>query len=163
METTRTHQLFTVPTITPNEPITYASFGQRLGAWCIDTLLLGILILMLPAVITRYDLISTSSPLMLLVIMGEGILVLVAPWFYFAWMEASSRQASLGKMMVGLRVTDLNGDRLSIGASSVRFLAKFLSYATLSIGFLMSLWSAKKQTLHDSVAGTLVIQTVGGR
>ncbi len=75
---------------------------------------------------------------------------------YFIIMESSRYRATLGKMMMGIEVTDIQGNRISILRSCERFLAKILSMITLGIGFLMIGWTKKKQALHDKIAGTLV-------
>jgi uncharacterized RDD family membrane protein YckC len=84
-------------------------------------------------------------------------------WFglklvYYAAMESSSHQATLGKLICGLRVTDINGRRLSFPHAAGRYLAKILSSITLGIGYLMAGFTARKQGLHDIVAGTLVVK-----
>ena len=81
----------------------------------------------------------------------------VAGWLYSALMESSANQGTLGKMALGLRVTDLEGRRISFGKATGRYFAKFLSGMTLSIGYIMAAFTAKKQALHDFVAGTLVL------
>lgn len=85
-------------------------------------------------------------------------LSLAACWFYHAICESSSTQATLGKLLCGLRVTDLNGNRISFGKASVRFVGKVLSVAIFFIGYLMVGWTTQKQTLHDILAGCFVIK-----
>jgi uncharacterized RDD family membrane protein YckC len=79
-------------------------------------------------------------------------------WFYFAFMESSSRQATLGKMAIGVRVTDLDGRPVSFARATGRYFAKILSNLTLGIGHLMVAFTERKQGLHDMVAGTLVVR-----
>lgn len=79
-------------------------------------------------------------------------------WLYFAILESSAKQATLGKMAVGVVVTDLNGNRLTFGKATARYFAKYLSIMTLLIGYIMAAFTEKKQALHDLVAGTLVYQ-----
>lgn len=80
----------------------------------------------------------------------------VAQWVYFAVMESSPKQATLGKMAVGVRVTDMQGRRVGFGKATGRYFAKILSTLILLIGFLMVAWTPQKQGLHDQMAGTLV-------
>ncbi len=80
-------------------------------------------------------------------------------WLYYAGMESSSNQATLGKMALGLRVTDLEGNRISFLRATGRYLAKIISALILMIGFIMVAFTEKKQGLHDMIAGTLVIKT----
>lgn len=73
-------------------------------------------------------------------------------------MLSSARQATLGKMALRLRVTDLDGNRISFGRASARHFAKYLSGLILAIGYIMAAFTERHQALHDMVAGTLVRQ-----
>ena len=77
-------------------------------------------------------------------------------WLYEALMESSSRQATLGKMIFQMKVTDLSGNRISFARATGRYFAKWLSGLTLFIGYIIAGFTERKQTLHDMVAGTLV-------
>jgi uncharacterized RDD family membrane protein YckC len=73
-------------------------------------------------------------------------------------LESSSMQATLGKMALGLKVTDLNGKQISFGKATGRYFAKIISAIILLIGFIMVAFTEKKQGLHDMIAGTLVVK-----
>ena len=77
-------------------------------------------------------------------------------WLYEALMESSSHQATLGKMIFGLKVTDLEGNRISFARATGRHFAKYASAMILGIGFIMAGFTERKQALHDMLAGTLV-------
>lgn len=77
---------------------------------------------------------------------------------YFAGMESSSWQATLGKKAVGLVVTDANGQRISLLRGIGRYFAKILSALILLIGFIMVAFTERKQGLHDMIASTLVLK-----
>ena len=77
---------------------------------------------------------------------------------YFTVLESSPWQATLGKRACGLRVTGLDGGRISLARAIGRFAAKFLSALILCIGFLMVAWTRRKQGLHDILAETLVVR-----
>jgi uncharacterized RDD family membrane protein YckC len=77
-------------------------------------------------------------------------------WLYEALMESSSRQATVGKMIFGMKVTDLSGNRISFGRATGRHFGKWISAMILCIGFIMVGLSERKQGLHDMLAGTLV-------
>jgi uncharacterized RDD family membrane protein YckC len=79
-------------------------------------------------------------------------------WLYEAFMTSSSKQATLGKMAMGVVVTDLAGNRISFGRATGRFFGKLLSGIILMIGYLMQPFTEKKQALHDILAGTLVVK-----
>jgi uncharacterized RDD family membrane protein YckC len=93
-------------------------------------------------------------------IFGLGILIILAlQWLYFAGLESSARQATIGKSVMSLRVTDLEGQRLSFGHATGRFFAKLVSgLIPFLIGYLMAAFTEKKQALHDLIAGTLVLR-----
>jgi uncharacterized RDD family membrane protein YckC len=137
-----------MPTVTE-----YAGFWRRVAAALIDGLIVGIVSAPL-TISTMSDTATqtgaTSSPFY--------PIVTVAQWLYFALMESSSKQATLGKMAIGIRVTDLNGNRIGFGKATGRYFAKILSALILGIGFLMAAFTEKKQALHDMLAGTLVVK-----
>lgn len=94
---------------------------------------------------------------------GDGsILRILVPnmiwWVYTAGLTSSSFQATLGKKILGLKVVDQNGNRISFGKATGRFLASILSGLILGVGYLMVAFNPKKQGLHDQIAGTLVIK-----
>ena len=94
-----------------------------------------------------------SSMLMLkLVSLGIG-------WIYEAWMTSSERQATVGKMALGLKVTDVNGQRISFARATGRHFAKILSAMILLIGYIMAAFMPRKQGLHDLLANTIVVKS----
>lgn len=80
-------------------------------------------------------------------------------WLYFAWMESSVWQATCGKRLLGLRVTNLNGARVSFHRAAGRNLGRVLS-GILGIGYLVMFFTKRKQTLHDLMASCMVLRTV---
>lgn len=87
-----------------------------------------------------------------------GLIGLVGTWSYFVLMESSARKATLGKLVLGLRVINAHGDRLSISQAVARFLGKVLGVLTLGSGFALSGLTRDKQGLHDLLAGTFVVR-----
>jgi uncharacterized RDD family membrane protein YckC len=81
----------------------------------------------------------------------------IVSWLYFAALESSAWQGTLGKLALGLRVTDMDGTRISFLRATGRYFAKFLSALMLGFGFLMVAWTQRKQGLHDLLAQTLVL------
>lgn len=126
----------------PASPRAYGGFWIRVGAYLIDT---GVLLL--PTIALELTLDTAGAVLSLIVV-----------WLYFAVMESSESQATLGKHVCGLAVTDTHGRRISFGRASGRYLGKFLSSLILGIGYLMVAFTSRKQGLHDLIAGTLVIR-----
>jgi uncharacterized RDD family membrane protein YckC len=85
-----------------------------------------------------------------------SLLSILIAWGYVSGMESSSKQATLGKMALGFIVTDLSGQRISFARASVRYFAMILSTLTLFIGFLMCIFTRRKQCLHDLIAGCVM-------
>jgi uncharacterized RDD family membrane protein YckC len=84
---------------------------------------------------------------------------LILQWLYFAGMESSERQATFGKSVMSLRVTNAEGQRISFGHATGRFFAKIVSgMVPLGIGYIMAGFTERKQALHDLIAGTLVFR-----
>ena len=80
--------------------------------------------------------------------------VLFIYWIVF---ESSVWQASLGKKILGIKVTTITGNRPTIFQAIARNLLKILSGITLFIGFMMAGWTSNKQALHDKISNMLVI------
>jgi len=76
---------------------------------------------------------------------------------YFTLLESSRLQATFGKLLLGIKVVDLSGNRISFAKATGRFFARILSGQILLIGLLMAAFTKRKQTLHDLLAGTLVV------
>jgi uncharacterized RDD family membrane protein YckC len=100
------------------------------------------------------------SPPMIFAGSGVGFLFgTIVRWLYGAGFESSKYQATLGKMLLGMKVTDLGGYRITFGRATGRHFAKYLSALILCIGFFMIAFTERKQGLHDILAGTLVVRT----
>jgi len=139
--------------------VVYAGFVRRFAALFLDSLILSIplmtvaFVIAIPFGIAKSDSAATGA-------VWQGayyLLWIVAAPLYYAGMESSRFQATLGKQALGIKVTDDNGVRLSFGHALGRWFAAALSYLTLYIGFLMAAFTERKRALHDIVAGTLVV------
>lgn len=86
-----------------------------------------------------------------------NVVGIIVWWVYYATLESSERQATLGKRALGIKVVDLNGGRITFARATGRHFAKFVSGAILMIGYAMAGFTAKKQALHDMMAGSLVV------
>jgi uncharacterized RDD family membrane protein YckC len=142
----------------------YAGFWRRVGAYFIDAIILGIG-LSIVASIFGVDMgygaaLGGATPEQIAAAQGGGLFNLIsilAGVAYAAGMESSSWQATLGKKALGMVVTDLAGNRISLPRAIGRYFAKILSALILLIGFIMVAFTQRKQGLHDMVAGTLVL------
>ena len=91
-------------------------------------------------------------------ILGNIVGILIS-WLYFALMESSPKSATLGKMALGLMVLDTDGYPISFGQATGRYFGKILSALPCSAGFIAAFFNEKKQTWHDSMANTVVVDT----
>ena len=146
-------------------PVAYAGFWLRVVAYIIDAIILGMagVVAFFPLFRANIHAFTTQNPWEVYTSMSRPLfairlLALMLGWIYYASMESSSWQATLGKKILGLRVTDLAGNRISFSRASGRFFGKILSGMILGIGFLMAGFTARKQALHDILAGCLVLR-----
>lgn len=94
-------------------------------------------------------------------ILGFVGIVLLVSWLYYALFESSSWQATLGKKMLGLKVTTLTGEQVSFARASGRFFSKIITgMIPLMIGYIMAGFTEKKQAIHDMIASCLVLRKV---
>jgi uncharacterized RDD family membrane protein YckC len=155
----------------------YAGFWLRVVAYLVDGLILGIplggIILIVILAMGGFAAMHSSLPAgepdqtALVALIGAFLgfylvvlcFTLAASWLYFALMESSPRQATLGKSLLSLRVTDKNGQRLSFGHATGRYFSKIITgLVPLGIGYILAGVTEKKQALHDFIAGTLVFR-----
>lgn len=87
------------------------------------------------------------------------LLLSFAGWYYFAWFESSPSGATPGKKFCGLRVVDVNGERISFWRASKRYFSQVLSMLPLGGGYLYNLFNPRRQTLHDLISGCTVVRT----
>jgi len=93
------------------------------------------------------------------ILVGYVVLLIVGQWLDYAWMESSEKQATLGKLALGLVVTNTEGRRISFGRASGRFFAKMITgLIPLGIGYIMAGFTERKQALHHMIASCLVVK-----
>lgn len=143
----------------------HAGFWMRVAAAAIDRFIVQVVIcamvlfFLIAAGLTAWlkppEALSTGA----ILVLGAFVLVsLLFPWVYWAFMESSGSQGSLGKIAVGIKVTDIHGKPISFGRALLRQLAKVLSGSLFCAGYIMCAFTEKKQCLHDMVAGTIVVK-----
>ncbi len=139
----------------------YGGFWIRVVAAIIDGIILQVVVSPIRMIFGGLGMAGMMSgvPHVGLHLLGGGVVFIVlifGSWLYEAFMESSSYQATLGKMIFGMKVTDLNGNRISFERATGRHFAKWLSAMILFIGYMMVGFTERKQGLHDLLAGTLV-------
>lgn len=152
--------LYYCPYMSPDFGLIPASFTRRVIAAVVDQVMV---------LFAGFVLALMASPLLLAtpnrlegMFLGDhaglaaALGYLLLGWVYFAGLEASEGQATIGKVMTGIMVCDLKGERLTFWRASLRYLAKLLSVLTLGIGFLIMLRHPRRRALHDRLSGTVV-------
>lgn len=134
------------------EPTRYAGFWLRVAANIIDSIILT----------TVFTLLGVSTGLFSAP-PGEFFQYaypgsIVFPWLYYALFESSHLQATIGKHLLHIKVTDMQGARATFARATGRHFGKILSGVILAIGYLMVAFTKRKQGLHDILAKTLVVR-----
>ncbi len=145
--------------------VNYAGFWIRFAAVLIDGLVLSVpgcvLAGIMAAILIPMARSGGSGPesgVVVVVQVFANLGSMVIAWLYFGFMESSKWQATLGKRAVGIFVTDVQGNPISFGRASGRYFASILSGLTLYIGFIIGAFTERKQTLHDMIVGTVVVE-----
>ncbi len=155
------------------KPVRYAGFWLRFVAYIIDDLILGFIgfFIALPfigsIVFSAFRIADAGkhnesvffgiAGIIGAVIMWT-IISIIAGWLYYALMEASKTQGTLGKMALGLKVTDMDGNKVSFGRATGRYFGKIISGLIFMIGYILAGLTEKKQALHDLIADCLVVR-----
>ncbi len=154
----------------------YGDFWLRFVAYLLDSLIMGfaVIALFIPlAAITgaaahlriledapRHGQINPAMVAAILSVVFTFVgAALLITWLYHAYFESSSWQATPGKRVVNLYVTDLNGQPISFLNATGRHFAKIITgLIPLLLGYIMAAFTERRQALHDMIAGTLVLR-----
>ncbi|GLQ92952.1 RDD family protein [Dyella acidisoli] len=165
---------FTPPNVATAD-VEYAGFWIRVTAYFIDCVVMYIPCTLLgmlfgtqakqEALLQQTQNMSPDDPATLHALThfyaGMGGYLLAATlawWIYSALCESSAWQATVGKLAVGIRVTDLQGKRINLARAVGRYGAQLISAFLFCIGYLMVAFTRRKQGLHDLIASTLVLK-----
>jgi uncharacterized RDD family membrane protein YckC len=158
------------------DKIVYAGFWRRFAAWLIDTVLISLVLYPLILIPTGlwswewgvprlqfqesfvyfynhyYQFSIPPSKYWLLTVFSY-----VPSALYFALFHASKKQATLGMRVLSLKVTDYEGKRISFARALGRYVASFVTAFTCGVGYLMIVFTRRKQALHDMISETYII------
>ena len=153
-------------TVAVSSDVKYAGFWRRLTAWLIDLLILIIVShwaslpfssLFQSQILGVLASSSVFSAGFFLVILEELIGSFIIIGLYYCLLEASPLQATVGKYIAGIKITDSNGQRITYGKALLRRVYAILSAFIIFIGYIIAGFTPKKQTLHDMFAKTVVV------
>ncbi len=135
----------------------FAGFWKRFIAYIVDGILFFVLFSIVVSLLGGSMFSVVTSPEAAFAAAGIYLFYYPGWWLYFALMESSSAQATIGKKVMGIKVTDKFGQPLSFAHATGRHFSAFVTQFTLTIGYMMAGFTARKQALHDMIAGTLVV------
>lgn len=145
---------------------TYASGLRRLGAFIIDAIVISVVMSILFSFTLGWGLFEERDiffyPYHHWRLLGffsyHSLIREIIFISYYALMESSKYQGTLGKIALGMKVVDKNGMRIDLSKAILRNLSKILSALILGIGYFMIIFDDRKQGLHDKIADTFVVK-----
>ncbi len=169
-------EIIDVPQNISTVPTNYAGFWLRFVAYLLDAIILNIVlwVIVLPMLavlgfstfsfsqFSDFGSMDEASQAGMMTMMATAYIGLITSgivlnWLYYSLMESSTKQATLGKMALNIKVTDMQGNRITFLNATGRYFGKIISSLIMGIGYIMAGFTEKKQALHDIMAGTLVV------
>lgn len=162
-----------VPYQQENKPVQYAGFWWRFLSHIIDDIIISFVswIFLIPIFaifgLSLYSLKEAGMDMedahlywapMMGAISSIAFVAVITEWLYYAIMESSKTQGTVGKLLLNIKVTDYDGGRISFVRATGRYFGKILSGMILMIGYIMAGFTEKKQALHDLLANCYVIK-----
>ena len=148
-------QAYAIPAVGPEPNVeVFAGFWLRFAAYLIDSVVLVVIQMVLAVAVLLID------PGDLRALLNIAPVGWALTWAYFAVLESSPLQGTVGKHALGLYVADVYGDPIGLGRASARYWLKLFSSLLLMAGWIMAAFTPRKQALHDLVAQTLVLRRV---
>jgi len=146
---------YAIPAVGPEPNVeVFAGFWLRFAAYLIDSVVLVVIQMVLAVAVLLID------PGDLRALLNIAPVGWALTWAYFAVLESSPLQGTVGKHALGLYVADVYGDPIGLGRASARYWLKLFSSLLLMAGWIMAAFTPRKQALHDLVAQTLVLRRV---
>jgi len=136
-------------------PQYFATLDVRLLAVIIDLFIIFAIFALIVFIVMLF----VSGKEAKIAVAASGLVIIpITKLIYGAIMEASSRQATWGKLLMGIKVTDEAGERITPAQGFGRNFSKLICIATLGIGYLIGFFDRRQQCLHDKIAGSLVVK-----
>jgi uncharacterized RDD family membrane protein YckC len=140
------------------ERVEYAGFMARFAAAVVDGLIVFAIVIGLMTVFVCWIGPDTAQANGLILRAFYDVVFIIISWIYCAMLESGPKQSTIGKRLLGMKVTDLDGKQISFARASARHFGKILSQLILFMGYVMMLFSPNGQCLHDSLSGCLVMR-----
>jgi uncharacterized RDD family membrane protein YckC len=139
----------------PLIPQYFGSFDQRLLASALDWFFVSGVCILAGFILTLF---TADKATRLFIAFGLIAIIPAIKFIYHIKLESSAKQATYGKQILGIKVCDMQGNRISFAHALGRNFAKLLSVLTFFVGYLMCFFNKQQQCLHDMIAGTLVMK-----
>lgn len=133
-------------------------FFARLAALIVDCIILIPIMAIVVAIAVAFMGMPQTEAAMNAYSLVLNALSVVVGWLYFALQESGKHGATFGKRILGIAVTDLNGDGITFWRATARHFSKFISAMICGIGYLFPFVTQRKQALHDIIAGCMIIK-----
>ncbi len=144
------------PSFVADQDVVYAGFWKRVAATIIDGFILS-LVVGLCGELFGMILSDLAGGGELATAITTSLCTIALNALYFAWFHSTFNYATPGKMAIGIKVVRSHGEPISFLRALARFFATILSTLTLCIGYLMAAFTARKQSLHDVICDTVVV------
>ena len=137
--------------------VQYVGVGRRFLAVLVDSILLGIVFGVMGALLGQSQVSGGNVSVSLTGV--PAMVTFVIFFLYFIVLEAALG-ATLGKLLLGIRVVDVEGSRISWGASIIRNILRIVDALPFAyiLGAILIWTSARKQRLGDRAAHTVVVR-----
>jgi uncharacterized RDD family membrane protein YckC len=140
-------------------PRAFGGFWIRFVALLIDGLIIGIAGALISFPIQMAVGFMSDNPMAMIGIAGLLQLVQLAGAAAYVGYFLSTKGATIGKQVMGLKVIRSDGSPISFQRGIGRYFAAMISGIILGLGYIIAAFDAEKRTLHDYICDTRVIST----
>jgi len=144
---------------------TFAGFGNRLVAQIIDYIIVSFAVSLIAVPIFGISIFTngmnggeSAGWFAGLAILPIILAAFIGPVIYEILMLSSPRRATVGKILMKIKVVDEHGAGLTVGSAIGRTLIKYLSFQFCFLLWLWPLFNDKEQALHDIIVKDFVIR-----
>jgi len=138
-------------------PVT-ARLGDRLIAVILDSIFVAALLLVIAAAVMHHwpGILESTSRTMLFIVCAVGALLVA---FVYYWLQEGAFGATMGKAIIGLRVTRQDGSVPGLGSSAIRNAFRLVDGLPLYLpGFFVVAFSRGRRRIGDFAAQTFVLE-----
>lgn len=139
----------------------FTGVGKRAMAFLLDLLIIFVLTYLLSFILKLFFLIfggiKGTDTFEESVILIRSVIAFVISFMYFSFLTSTSLSSTLGQFFLKMKVVDHEENHITLPNSIGRYFATYLSFLSLGLGLFMALYNQNRQTLHDKLCKTFVI------